>query len=588
VQLSEAGNLTQTPVREALEQCLAALRQGGDVPRQQREALEEKLACNAFNLVAVGQFKRGKTSVINALIGEELLPTGVVPLTSIVTLLSYGERLAVTVHYEDGRKEDIARERLREFVTETGNPGNEKRVGEVTIAYPSVWLKAGVKLVDTPGIGSVYEHNTDVAQRFLPKADAVLFLLSVEQPASQAERDYLKEVAHLAGRVFVLMNKADLVSEPELRESVEFTRRTLAEALGPGVRLFPVSARLALDAHRQRAEKLLQRSGFPAFSGALRTFLSSEREEVFLRSVARSALRLVSQARFGRELQLKALSAPLEELEQKLQRFQVCRQELLGARDEHVAVVRAEQKKLLREVVEKDLEVFEAALVKDIAAQVERQFEEKRGLPGRKLAEMLHQQAVEEIRRRFDAWRQAEDEKVSSAFRATCERMAARLDKAVDELYRFAADLFAVRYEAIRAEALWSEETRFRYKFWEAPGSLHLLASSAVLALPRFIGDRMILRRARDAAVGAARTQSGRSRYDFQQRLERSTLAFESAMLGNVASVLEGLDRALNEGAARQRSGQTDAAARRQGIRDSLDRLERAHLALEGVAGPSA
>ena len=588
MQFSEAGNLTQTPVRETLAQCLAALREGDDVPRQQCEALEEKLASNAFNLVAVGQFKRGKTSVINALIGEELLPVGVVPLTSIVTVLYYGERLTVTVHYEDGREEQIARERLREFVTETGNPRNEKRVSEVTIAYPSAWLRAGVKLVDTPGTGSVYEHNTDVAQRFLPKADAVLFLLSVEQPASQAERDYVKEVAHTSGRVFVLVNKADLVGVADLRESVEFTRRALSDAVRGRVRLFPVSARLALDAHKRGAEELLQRSGFPAFSAALCAFLSSEKEDVFLRSLARNALRLVLQARFERELELKALSASLEELEQKLKRFQIRREELVHARDEYVVLVKAEQKKLLREVVEKDLEILEALLVKDIAGQVERQFEQKRGLPGRKLAETLHQQAVEEIRRRFDAWRRAEDEKVSSALQATCKRAAARLDTAVDELYRFAADLFAVRYEAIRAEALWSEDARFRYKFWEQPGSLFMLASTAVLALPRFIGDRLILRRARNAATDAARTQSGRIRYDFQQRLERSALAFETAMLANVASVLQGLDGALRQGATRQRSGEADAAVRRRDIHDSLSRLERVRAQLEGIVAENS
>lgn len=585
MQLSVADSLTRIPVRQALERTIAHLCEAGDLPLQACDGLREKLASNTFNMVAVGQFKRGKTSLINALIGEELLPVGVVPLTSIVTALSYGERLSLFVHYEDGREEKIARARLREFVTEAGNPHNEKHVAEVRIAYPSPWLQGGVRLVDTPGIGSVYEHNTDVARRFLPKADAVLFLLSVEQPASQSERNYLKEVARLAGRVFVLVNKADLVGEGELRESIAFTRRALADALGGNVHLFPVSARLALEGQKQHSEELLRQSGLTAFSQALRAFLSSEKEEVFLRSVGRNVLRLLSQARFERELELKALSAPLQELEEKLRRFQARRQELLAARDEYVVLVKAEQKRLLREVVEQELEAFEAQLVQDIGAQVERQFAEKRGLPDRKLAEALHREAVDEIRRRFDAWRKAENEKVSDAFQATCERVAARLDAAVDDLYRFASDLFAVPYEAIRAESLWSTDTRFRYKFWNEPGSLYMLASSAILALPRFIGERMILRRALEAAVDAVRTQSGRVRYDFQQRLERSALAFETAILANAATVLQGLDRALREGAARQRSGEADAGPRRESIHASLRRLEAAQSELEKTAG---
>lgn len=584
MQLSEAGNLTQVPDREALKQCLAALRAGGDVPLAAREALEQKLDANTLNLVVVGQFKRGKTTLINALIGEELLPVGVVPLTSIVTALAYGERLAITVHHEDGREQHISRERLREFVTEIGNPRNEKRVSEVAIGYPSPWLKTGIRLIDTPGIGSVYEHNTDVAQRFLPKADAVLFLLSVEQPASQAEREYLKRVTRLASRVFVLVNKADLVGAAELRESVEFTRRALADVLGDGARVFPMSAKLALEARHKGSDELLRRSGFSAFAEMLAEFLSTEKEQVFLHSIVRNALRLVSQARFERELELEALSTPLEELERKLQRFQARRAELLAARDEYVVIVRAEQKKLLHEAVEKDLGAFEGELLADVAVHLETQFEQKRGLPGRKLAEALHQNAIEEIRQRFDAWRAAEDEKVSKEFQAACQRVAARLDAAVDELYRFAADLFAISYEAIRAETLWTQDGRFRYKFWQEPASLYLLASSAILALSRLIGPRMILRRAREAAMDAVRTQSGRVWYDFQQRLERSGLAFETAMQANVATVLQGLEKALTEGAERQRSGQADADARAHAIRGSVSRLDRVRTQLERIA----
>jgi GTPase SAR1 family protein len=584
MQLCEAGNLTQPPVRDVLRRVLALLRKGGDVPPSAIEALEGKLASNAFDLVAIGQFKRGKTSVINALIGEELLPVGVLPLTSIVTVLGYGEALSILVRYEEGRSEEIPRERLREFVTEAGNPHNEKHVSEVAIAFPSEWLKEGLRLVDTPGIGSVYQHNTDVARRFLPKADAVLFLLSVDQPASQAELDYLKEAARLASRIFVLVNKADLVGEAELSELLQFTRRALADLPGQGASLFAVSARLALEGRKRSCEELIARSGFPAFLQRLKSFLSGEKEEVFLRSLARAGLRLVAQARLELELELKALAAPLDELEQKLQRFRSRRSELLAARDEYLVLARAERNRLLRDVVEQDLAAFEGLLAAEIGRLVERRFEESRGQPARKLAETLHRHAVEEVRSRFDAWRAEEDRKVSGAFAAACTRIATRLDAAVDDLYRFAADLFAVSYDAIRAEALWDEDSRLRYKFWHQPASLYLLASSAVLALPRFVGERMILRRAREAAVDAVHTQSGRVRYDFQQRLERSALAFEAAMSASIANVLEGLERAFSNGTAQQKTGKADADRRRRSIESALDRLAEARGELQGIA----
>ena len=213
----------------------------------QLTGLREKLESQTFSLVVVGEFKRGKSSVINALIGADLLPVGVVPLTAIATILAYGEQTSAQVLFQNGERRSIPPQALREYVTEKGNPRNAKTVAEVRLTYPSGWLKSGVQLVDTPGIGSVYRHNSDVTYGFLPRADAVLFLLSVDQPVGQAEYDFMKKVGEYAGKTFFLLNKADLLGRDELEESVEFSTRVISEALGRPVPVYPVSARLALE-----------------------------------------------------------------------------------------------------------------------------------------------------------------------------------------------------------------------------------------------------------------------------------------------------------------------------------------------------
>ena len=566
--------LESASVRERLRESLARLRGDRDLPREACEPLEEKLVSNAFNVVVVGQFKRGKTSFVNALLGEELLPVGVVPLTSIVTLLFYGEHLAIEVRYEDRASEAIARERLADYVTESGNPQNAKRVREVAIAFPSPWLKRGVRLVDTPGIGSAYQHNTDVAQRFLPKADAVLFMLSAEQPASEAELDFLKEVSGHAGKVFLVLNKADLLDAAELRQSLEFTRRAVAGALQAGAEIYPVSARRALRGGD---------AGFDAFGAALERFLRHDKDDVLLATVARRALRLVSQASFEAELAQKALAAPLAELEEKLGRFAARKDALVAARDEHAILADGEGRKLLRGTVEPDLQAFEEQLVGELSAFVERRFEEGGDLSLRALQEALHREAIERIRQGFDAWRSAEDEKVARAFEQVCRRLASRVDAEVDELYRFASDLFAVPYHAVASETPWGMEERFYYKFWDEPTSLHMLASSAVAALPRSIAGGLVRRRARERAIDTARTQSGRVRYDFQRRLEESVRAFKERMSAYVEAVLDGLESALRRGEAAQRSGTSHASARRDSLAASLRRLDEARAKIESA-----
>jgi len=134
--------------------------------------IRAKLQEEAFNLVILGQFKRGKSTFINVLLGENILPTAIVPLTSVVTILRYCPELKIDVRYLDDHRESVNLADLTAYITERGNPQNKKGVKEVIVFYPSEYLKGGVRIIDTPGVGSVYRHNTDVAYNYLPYVDA--------------------------------------------------------------------------------------------------------------------------------------------------------------------------------------------------------------------------------------------------------------------------------------------------------------------------------------------------------------------------------------------------------------------------------
>ena len=123
------------------------------------ERLKTKLRENRFHLMVLGQFKRGKSTFINSIIGDTLLPTSVIPLTSIVTLLKYGERESIEVIFEDGSQKTIERKYLHQYVTERGNPSNRMGLRHVEISFPSAYLKDGVSIIDTPGVGSTFENE---------------------------------------------------------------------------------------------------------------------------------------------------------------------------------------------------------------------------------------------------------------------------------------------------------------------------------------------------------------------------------------------------------------------------------------------
>ena len=556
-----------------VEQCVKTAQALPILPKEPLFELREKIDSHTFNLVVVGEFKRGKSSAINALIGANLLPIGVIPLTSIATVLFYGEHLAVDVVFENGVRSPIAPESLWGYVTEKGNPHNEKRVREVRIAYPSPWLKSGVQLVDTPGIGSVYRHNTDVAYHFLPKADAVLFLLSVDQPVGQTEFEFLKQVNEYAGKIFFLLNKTDLLDESDLQESVAFSSKVLAEAMGKPVPVFAVSARLALEGKAKHSSELLEKSRFPEFSAALSRFLMAEKGKTLVISVARNLLRTLTQTRFTAELALKSLSTPIEELCRKIEIFEAKRRQVDEVRNDFSVLLENESKRLAETIVTEDVALFRDRVATELEQNIRGKFEEIRALPSRELHDALERFIIDEVRNAYDDFREREDDKIEAAFEAACSRFTAKIDETVDELYRFSSELFAVSFDAVRAESIWSAQPGFYYKFWSEPPGLRILTSSAILALPKFIGDMLILKNAVKFGREMADTQAGRVRYDFARRLDKSMRKFKNIMLGRIDATLESIDAALRKGAEMDASGKKDIDTRAAELASNLEAL---------------
>jgi GTP-binding protein EngB required for normal cell division len=568
-----------------LRQCLVDAGTLVGIPPAELCTLRDRADSSVFNLVVVGEFKRGKSSVLNALIGANVLPVGVVPLTAIATILEYGELPVVRAVFQDGTERQVPLEALWDFVTEKGNPANAKGVREVHIAWPSPWLKSGVRLVDTPGIGSVYRHNTDVTYRFLPKADAVLFLLSVDQPVGQAEYDFLKEVREYAGRIFFLLNKTDLLSESDLAESSAFASRVLAEAMGGAVPVFPVSAKLALQSFKAGSGELLAQSRFPAFTEALESFLMEGKGNAVAVSLAKGLLRLVTQARFNAELALSSLSMPVEELRRKVAAFEKKRGEIAQEKHDFAILLEAEVKRLAGQDVTDDVEAFKAKLSRDIEAKLEDHFESVRHLPSGELHEELQRYVVDEVRTAWDGFRHDEDERLDAQFQSLCERFSGKIDATVDELYRFSSELFSVPFEAVGAESAWSAKSGFYYKFWETPGSLAIMSTSLLHALPKFLGDALILKSAQRYGRELTDTQSGRVRYDFAQRLDKSMRDFKVAMLERIDATLDGIATAVKKGVETGAESTAQVADSARELAANMERLKNLAARLQTLTG---
>ncbi len=568
--------------RAELERCVREAAALPGVDAHTLRWLHEKLSEEVFNLVVAGQFKRGKSTLINALLGEMLLPSGVVPLTSTVTVIRAGRVRRALVELKTGERRPIELAALGEYVTERGNPGNAKGVERVVIDHPSALLADGVRLVDTPGIGSVYAHNTDETRKYLPQADAVLFVASVDQPVSRAELDFLAAVREYAGKIFCLLNKVDYLRPEELRESLEFSTEAIRGALGASIPVFPTSARLALEAKLRADPGEVARSGVRELEQALQRFMAEEKTRAWLDSVARGLLRLLKQARFTLDLEAQVLTEPLERIEGNLAAFRAARSKSEQARADFQVLLQADARALVREHIEPRLEEFKQAQQRDIGAAIERWFAELSELPSRGLQLALEERLIAEIRGAYDGWLAREDAEIARAFQSLCARFWSNMQRAVDELMRRSSELFSVRFERVAADARWTAESDFYYKFWYEPTSLKILSSSAVLALPRRLAAPLIIRRLKATAVDLIEVQAGRIRHDLDERLKKSVQDAQREIARQFEATIAAIERAIEGGVAtRSRSVEQSAArgvelaALRQGLAELEGRLAR-------------
>jgi predicted GTPase len=192
--------------RDALDKALedlAALGTGED--REQIAALRDRLAASRLRVLVAGEAKRGKSTLINALLGRPVLPSGVTPLTAVATTVRCGEDSHVEVRFGDGHEEKHPLDALGDLVTERGNPRNRRGIAAVTAFTDAPVLAGGAELVDTPGTGSVFEWDTDAAHQALETMDAAVLVLTADPPVSASERELLGRVGELSVRTFAVL-----------------------------------------------------------------------------------------------------------------------------------------------------------------------------------------------------------------------------------------------------------------------------------------------------------------------------------------------------------------------------------------------
>jgi GTP-binding protein EngB required for normal cell division len=474
-----------------------------------------RLQALRLEVAVVGEFKRGKSSLLNALVGREVLPVGVLPLTAVPTVLEQGEE-ALMVEYTDGRQEQHPLRQVASFVTEEANPGNRLGVARVTARLHTPLLDAGVRLVDTPGVGSVHEHNTRSTDAYLPNLDAAVLVTSADPPISAAERAFLERVLAHAVRLFVALNKADYLAAGDLDRTVAFTERVVRQVLPdwPGP-VYPLSARPGVG----------DPEGVRRFAADLTRFLREERAVVVTDSARRSAARGLGSLQLALELERRAASLPAEELASRRAQFAAAVDRLAGDAADDAALLGAAVRRGL-EALDETLAPHRAELAHR-AAQATLQGAE--GHPDAGPGRLLELLAAERPTMLERLSRELVERAGAAAVAAYREAAAAVAERAADRVQRLqaeAASSFGVPLPAFVAPDL---DLGIAKVSFSVP-RVTLLAEQLASASWRLLGARA----ARARAIGRAREQAAEEAPMLLGRLRGAT----SQQLGEAARQL--------------------------------------------------
>lgn len=322
-----------------------------------------------FRLLVLGDMKRGKSTFLNALIGENLLPSDVNPCTALLTVLRYGSEKKVTVYFNDGRipeqldfKEfkhkytiDPAEAKQLEQEKKPAFPGVEYAVVE----YPLPLLEKGIEIVDSPGLNDTEARN-ELSLGYINNCHAILFVLRASQPCTLGERRYLENYIKDRGlSVFFLVNAWDQVREAlidpddveELQEAEDKLRRVFKANLadyckvdGHDVydeRVFEVSAIKALRRRLKNPSASLEETGFPEFMAALNTFLTQERAIAELRQARTLARQTYTHTREAVERRIPLLEQDANQLKERISSVEPEFNKLTKIRDEFQQEIRS-------------------------------------------------------------------------------------------------------------------------------------------------------------------------------------------------------------------------------------------------------
>src|SRR6187399_1429397 len=367
--------------------------------------LVSKLEKDRFHLVVVGEFNHGKTSFVNALLGRRVLPVGVTPTTAVVHHIVYGEEPQVNRVDNQNVEHRLSFDDLDAFSARRG-PDTED-VKYLEVLFPAPLLKERIVLVDTPGVNDLSLTRAEITYGYIPRSDAVLFVLDAGQPVKESERQFIQQqlIGKSREKIVFVVAKSDLWTDDERREALAYIEDRLGEVV-KAPKIFAVSAQSLFDGSPER-------SGLEPLIDYLTKFLAEERGTILLNNALGEGLRAAALLTKAIDARRRALTMSAEQLHKRV--------ELLASDlDSHTDVVEKR-----RSMVREESAAIKAWARRDLERFCDEFLE--------KLPEMLDTSSADDVRqhfgpyleRAFKEWATHETQEIATSLEQVAERAIA-------------------------------------------------------------------------------------------------------------------------------------------------------------------
>ncbi len=534
--------------------------------------LDEKVKGDKFYLVVLGLFKRGKSSFINSILESNVVPTGVIPLTAIITFIEYAENPSAKIYFEDNETKEVSVEEVADYVAEEKNPNNEKGVLKVVIYTPNPLLKK-IVLIDTPGVGSSLEHNTEATLRFVDKIDAALFILSTDIPVTKLEVEFLRELKTKVPRIIFILNKSDLLQNEKLKELISYNEKVLNEVCDREIIIDSVSSLKAEAALNSGDTEKFSESGITRVREDILGMVESEKQSI-LKETTRIRIRnIITEGESLLKFKLSSLEMPAVELEAKLKEFRHSADVMKEEKDEFDILIEGKVKRL-QEFVSEEVDKLGQNLIRDINDKINRDEREIIGKLRNQDLREFQNEFFEYIKGEFDRKKKNLEEKAIEKFRELLVKYGERSNTFLSEMIKGLTGLMNIKFDSLAEVFDLNIYTGFYYNFSGESIPIGLSSKQIRNIMPSFIIKSVILKKITKNFEDKIHGNCSSIKYDLSYKIQESFLKFKYDLNNKLESIMESLETIMTNTIREKSRTEEEVKEEVNGIKSRLLRLE--------------